>query len=88
MIVFQIGKPNEFPALSPVEDSKHKVVQDTVLDIGEFSESECLPQEELDQRGLVVVEPQDPQALQDAGDAQVVVSAPGHRRTGIKERKG
>lgn len=35
---------------------------------------ESLLQEEADEGGLVVTVPQGPQALQDAGDAQVVVS--------------
>lgn len=56
-----------------IKDSKHKVAEDTVFDIRKFSLYESLLQEEADQRGLVVGIPQGSQALQDAGDAQVVM---------------
>lgn len=57
-----------------VEDGKNKVVENTVLDIWEFSFDESLLQEEVDQGGLVVRVPQGSQAFEDAGDAQVVMS--------------
>ena len=57
-----------------ITDSKHKVVEDTVFDILKFSMDESLRQEEADEGGLVVGIPQGSQALQDACDAQVVMS--------------
>lgn len=74
MVVVQIGKSDETPALVLIEDSEHKVIENAVLDIWEFTVDEGLLQEEVDQRGLVVRVPQGSQALQDAGDAQVVMS--------------
>lgn len=74
MVIVQIGKLDETPAFFLIEDSKHKVVENTVLDIWEFPFDECLLQEELDQGGLVVTVPQGSLALQDAGDAQAVMS--------------
>lgn len=66
---------DEFPALLLVKDSKQEVVENTVLDVWQLSADESLCQEELDQGGLVVWVPQSSQALEDAGDAQVVVAA-------------
>lgn len=75
IVVVHIGKLDELPALFLIPDSKQKVAENTFLDIWEFSINESLLQEEADQRGLVVSVPQGPLALQDAGDAQVVMSA-------------
>lgn len=73
MVIVEIGKLDESPALLLVKDSKHKVVENTVLNIWEFSVDESLLQEEEDQWGLVVREPQGSEALEDAGDSQVVM---------------
>lgn len=73
-VIVEIGKLDETPALPHVEDGKNKVVENTVLDIWEFSFDESLLQEEVDQGGLVVRVPQGSQAFEDAGDAQVVMS--------------
>lgn len=58
-----------------VEDGKHKVVEHTVLNVRKFAVDEGLDQEEADQGGLVLWKPQGSQALEDAGDAQVVMGA-------------
>lgn len=60
--------------MSLIEDRKHKVVEHTILDLWQLSVDEGLLQEEAHQVGLVVRVPQGSQALQDAGDAQAVVS--------------
>lgn len=75
-VIAGIGKLHQFPALILVEDSKQEVVESTVLDIWECMVDKSLLQEEVDQGGLVVWVPQLPQALEDASDAQVVVSVP------------
>lgn len=74
-IVVEKGKLDELPAALFVEDGKHKVVEHAVLDVRESALDEGLGQEEADQGGLVLREPQGSQALEDAGDAQVVVGA-------------
>lgn len=71
--IVQKGKLDETPALSLIEDSKHEVAEDTVLDVWKLFLDERLLQKEADQRGLIVTVSQGSQALQDAGDAQVVV---------------
>lgn len=81
-VIVQIGKLDETPALPLIKDSKHKVVENAVLDIWEFSVDESLLQEEADQRGLVLRVPQGSLALQDAGDAQVVMSVT------VKQQRG
>lgn len=65
---------NEFPALVLIKDGEQKVVEDALFDIWKFSVDQSLLQEEANQWGLVVGISQSSQALQDAGDAQVVVS--------------
>lgn len=74
MVIVHIGILDETPAFLLIEDSKHKVVENTVLDTLELSIDESLLQEEADQGGLVVRVTQGSLALQDAGDAQVVVT--------------
>lgn len=73
-VIVQIGILDEPPALSLIEDSEQKVVENAVLDLWELSVDESLLQEEADQGGLVVRVPQGSLALQDTGDAQAVVS--------------
>lgn len=73
-IVVQKSKLEEIPAALFVEHSKHKVVEYALLDVGELAIDQGLSQEEADQWGLILREAQCAQALQDAGDAQVVVS--------------
>lgn len=75
MFVVLVGKLDEFPPFLSIKYSKHKVAQSTFPDILEFSTDEGLIQEETDQIGLVVRKTQDPEALQNTRDAQVVVSA-------------
>lgn len=75
-VIAEIGEFHQFPALILVEDSKQEVVESTVLDIWECMVDKSLLQEEADQGGLVVWVPQRSQALEDASDAQVVVSVP------------
>lgn len=72
-VIVDEGKLDEFPALLLVKDSKQEVVENTVLDVWQLSVDKSLSQEEVDQGGLVVWVPQSSQALEDAGDAQVVV---------------
>lgn len=73
--VFQVGELDEVPPLILVKDSEQEVVEDTLFDIWKPVMDQSLLQEEVDQRRLVVAISQSSQALQDAGDAQVVVSA-------------
>ena len=73
-VIVQIGELDEIPTLSLIEDRKHKVAENTILDLWQLSVDEGLLQEEVHQGGLVVRVPQGSQALQDTGDAQVVVS--------------
>lgn len=61
-----------------IEHSKQEVAEGTLLDVREVPVDERLLQEEADQGGLVVREPQGAQALKDAGDAEVVVSVTVH----------
>lgn len=75
-VIAGIGKLHQFPALTLVKDSKQEVVESTALDIWKCMVDKSLLQEEVDQGGLVVWVPQLSQALEDASDAQVVVSVP------------
>lgn len=68
-----------------VEHGKHKVAEHTILDVGESAFDEGLRQEEVDQWCLVLREAQRAKALEDAGDAQVVVSAAVDRKTRIPQ---
>lgn len=54
-------------------DSEDEVVEGTFLHIVQLAFDKSLLLEDADQWGLVVGKPQSSQALQDAGDAQVVV---------------
>ena len=65
---------DQLSALCPIEHGKQEVVEHALLDRGKIPVHKGFLQEEVNQRGLVVPEPQGPQALQDASEAQVVVS--------------
>lgn len=56
-----------------INDSKDEVVEHALLHIVQVAFDKSFFQEEADEWGLVMGEPQSAQALQDAGDAQVVV---------------
>lgn len=60
-------------------------MEDTVPDLRQFSMDEGLLQEEVDQGRLIVAVPQGSQALQDAGDAQVVMSSSVNDENGIRK---
>lgn len=68
-----------------VEHGKHKVAEHTILDVGESAVDQGLRQEEADQWCLVLREAQRAKALEDAGDAQVVVSVAVDRKTRIPQ---
>lgn len=68
-----VGKLEKLFALSLIEDSKQEVAEGAVFDTGKFSIDESLFQEEANEGDLVVTVSKSSQALQDAGDAQVVV---------------
>jgi len=86
-IVVQKGKLDEFPALFLIEHGEHKVVEDAVFNKWKLSVDESFCQEEADQRGLVVKVTQGSQALQYAGDAQVVMRATAKQHLKKKKRK-
>ena len=68
------GKADQVSAPCLIEHRKQKVVEHALLDCRKIPMHKGFLQEEVNQRGLVVPEPQGPQALQDASEAQVVVS--------------
>lgn len=74
LIIVEKSKLDEISAALFVEHSENKVVEYTVLDVGESAVDQGLCQEEMDQWDLVMREAQGAQALEDAGNAQVVVS--------------
>lgn len=73
MVVVIVGELEKLPAFLLIENSKHEVAQGTVFDLLKFTVDQSLFQEEPNQRDLVVTVTKSSQALQDAGDAQVVV---------------
>lgn len=75
-VIVAVGKLDQFPALLLVEDSEQEVVKSAAPDVWESLVDKSLLQEEADQGGLVVLVPQRSQALEDASDAQVVMSVP------------
>lgn len=79
-----VGKLEKLPAFLLIENSKQEVAQGAVFDPRKFNVDQSLFQEEPNQRDLVVTVPKSPQALQDAGDAQVVVCVTTKKVNGIK----